>query len=124
MKTPEQKAREKLIRDAKKVMARDAFLAALTRNGIVLPVWEHYFAKPRQWRFDYAWEAQRVALEVDGGLYTGGRHTRGAGAEGDHEKLNAAAVLGWRILRTVPRKLCTADVLETIRKALDARAAA
>ena len=65
------------------------------------PVREHRFAPPRRWRFDFAWPAATggVAVELDGGAYTQGRHTRGAGFEADCEKLNEAAVRGWRVLR-------------------------
>jgi len=39
-----------------------------------------------------------LAVEVDGGTWTGGRHTRGAGFEADCEKLNAAVIAGFRVL--------------------------
>ena len=62
---------------------------------------EYRFAPPRRWRFDFAWPAATggVAVELDGGAYTQGRHTRGAGFEADCAKLNEAAVRGWRVLR-------------------------
>lgn len=41
----------------------------------------------------------------------------GTDINGDMEKYNAAACLGWRILRTVPEDICTNDTLELIRKA-------
>ena len=67
---------------------------------------EHRFAAPaRQWRFDFAHLPSRVAIELDGGTWAGGRHTRGAGFERDCEKLNTAAQLGWRIFRLTPQML-------------------
>jgi len=60
------------------------------------------FHSSRKWRFDYAFPAYKVAIEVDGGVYTGGRHSGGKGQVNDMEKLNAAAVLGWRVLRYTP----------------------
>jgi very-short-patch-repair endonuclease len=61
---------------------------------------EYAFAKPeRRWRFDYAWLDQKVAVELDGGSWVGGRHTRGVGFEGDCEKMNAATLRGFRVLR-------------------------
>jgi very-short-patch-repair endonuclease len=82
------------------------------------PTPEHYFAKPRRWRFDFAFVDQKVALEVEGGVWTGGRHTRGAGFLKDMEKYNTAAMLGWRIVRCVPADLCTTDTVEMVKKML------
>ncbi len=63
------------------------------------PAREYKFAKPRRWAFDLAWEDRRLALEIDGGTWSGGRHTRGGGFRNDCEKLNTAVLLGWRVLR-------------------------
>lgn len=56
------------------------------------------FHPDRKWRFDFAWPQRKVALEVDGGVHSGGRHTRGTGFTEDIEKRNAAIILGWRVL--------------------------
>ena len=64
---------------------------------------EHRFHPTRRWRFDFAFVAQRLAVEVEGGVWTGGRHTRGYGYAADCEKYNEATRLGWRVLRFVPR---------------------
>jgi len=58
---------------------------------------EYKFALPRQFRADFAFVAERVLVEVDGGQWHphGGRHNTDA----DREKLNLAAALGWRVLR-------------------------
>ena len=63
------------------------------------PVREFRFHPSRKWRFDFAFVDQMIALEIDGATWTGGRHTRGSGYESDCEKLNEAAVLGWRVFR-------------------------
>lgn len=67
--------------------------------GLPVPVREFRFHPTRKWRFDFAFVDHRIAMEVDGAVWTGGRHTRGAGYEADAEKLNEAAVLGWRVFR-------------------------
>lgn len=67
---------------------------------------EYAFAAPaRRWRFDFAHVASRVAVELDGGTWAGGRHTRGAGFAKDCEKFNVAAQLGWRVFRLTPQML-------------------
>lgn len=61
-----------------------------------------------QWSFDFAWEAQRIAVEVeglvvfkgkDGHTQVGGRHANIQGFKDDCEKYAWAAVFGWRVLR-------------------------
>lgn len=60
---------------------------------------EHRFHPTRRWRFDFSWPEKRVAVEIEGGHWTGGRHVRGAGFEADCEKYLEAIVMGWRVLR-------------------------
>lgn len=79
---------------------------------------EYRFHASRRWRFDYALPAHKIALEVEGGVWTGGRHTRAKGFMGDMEKYNTATVMGWRVLRTTPELLCTRSTLNMLREAL------
>ena len=61
--------------------------------GLPDPEREYHFHPVRKWRFDYAWPSMRLAVEVDGwGHQKLNRYT------GDIEKMNAAALAGWRVL--------------------------
>jgi len=62
------------------------------------PVTEYRFDATRDWRFDFAWPDQLVAVELDGGTWTQGRHTRGTGYRDGCEKGNAAQAAGWIVL--------------------------
>lgn len=93
-------------------------IALMAAWGMPRPIVEHRFDSVRRWRFDYAWPEKRVALEVEGGVWTGGRHTRGKGFLADVEKYNAAALAGWRVFRTTPRELLSSDTLQLIQTAL------
>ena len=97
------------------------FIAMCVTQGIPKPDTEHKFHPTRRWRFDYAWHEQRIALEVEGGVWVGGRHTSGAGFVKDMEKYNEAACLGWRIIRCQPKQLCTTATLDTLQRALQCR---
>lgn len=70
-----------------------------------VPVSEYRFDDTRKWRFDFAWPKVKVAVEIDGGVFMGGRHTSGAGYTKDCYKLNRAVELGWRVLRFTPQML-------------------
>jgi hypothetical protein len=70
---------------------------------------EHRFHETRRWRFDFAHPASKVAVEIEGGIFIAGRHTRGAGFVGDCEKLNTAQLMGWIIYR-IPTTLKDADM--------------
>lgn len=58
---------------------------------------EHRFHPERRWRFDYAHLPTKTAIEINGGVWSGGRHNRSAGYLQDREKVNAAQMLGWKV---------------------------
>lgn len=60
---------------------------------------EYKFNNNRKWRFDFALPEKKLAVEIDGGIWTNGRHVRGSGFLKDMEKLNSAVELGWKVLR-------------------------
>ena len=87
--------------------------AYYAQNGL-FPVEEFRFCETRKWRFDFAFPDKKVALEVEGGVFSQGRHVRGAGFIADLAKYNQAASMGWRILRVVPEDLCMLDTIKLI----------
>jgi len=82
-------------------------LDELKAAGLPLPEKEFMFAKSigRQWRFDYAWPEQKLALEVEGGVWMEGRHVRGSGFIEDMNKYNCAAAMGWFVVRVIPAQM-------------------
>jgi very-short-patch-repair endonuclease len=81
----------------------------------------HFYWHGRNWRFDFAWPDRKLAVELEGAVYAGGRHTRGKGFEADCEKANAAVLAGWRILRFTAAHIDTGYALETLEAALAMR---
>lgn len=104
------------------------FLLLLRANGLPEPIPEVRFCEGRRWRFDYGFvpplmpgqpDAHRhVAVEVEGAVWTQGRHTRPAGFLKDVEKYNEAAIRGWVVLRVTPKQLATTATIALIRRAL------
>jgi hypothetical protein len=109
-----------------------AFETLLRWRKIPDPEWHYRFTRERRWHLDAAWPAERVAVEIQGGLYgptvrcnfcgktvtkvgadgkpypvreAGGRHVRGTGYESDMEKHNAAIALGWTLLYLTPTQI-------------------
>jgi very-short-patch-repair endonuclease len=86
------------------------------------PTTEHRFHPVRKWRFDVAFVEQRLAVEVEGGVFIQGRHSRGIGLEADAEKYAEAAILGWTVLRVTPRQVKNGQAIQWVQRWL-ARAA-
>lgn len=92
---------------------------------------EFRFADPRRWRADFrVWPSgppdrltipmpsNQFLVEIDGGGFVAGRHTRGTGVEKDAEKQSAAAIMGYRVIRVTPRQVDDGRALSWIRQAL------
>jgi very-short-patch-repair endonuclease len=85
-------------------------------SGLPKPAREYRFHPKRRWRFDFAWQLWKVAVEVDGGIYSRGRHVRGSGFERDIEKRNAAVLAGWRVLHFTSRHIKSGIAVKTIEE--------
>lgn len=83
-----------------------------------VPEQEVRFAAPRRWRFDLAWPELMLAVEVEGGIWTNGRHSRGAGMISDMSKYNEAVLRGWRVLRVSGKHIADGSALATIEAAI------
>ena len=98
----------------------DVLAAEAVQAGLPEPEREYRFYPPRKWRLDLAWPPQMIAVEIEGGVWIGGRHVRGVGFEKDLEKYNTAATWGWRLLRYTPAMVEDGRALAGIREAFRA----
>lgn len=109
--------------EIKKAALRQAYFFTLLQSAnIPEPKTEYRFHPLRKWRFDFAWPESKLALEIDGGIWFGGRHTHGAGWLKDQEKLNTAQAMGWRILHRTPSNMNDCETISLILDALKWRA--
>jgi len=53
----------------------------------------------RRFRFDFCFRSAGLVAEIEGGTWSGGRHTTGAGFRKDCEKYNLASLEGWTVMR-------------------------
>jgi hypothetical protein len=75
---------------------------------------ELLFHPGRRWRADFAHLPSRTLIEIEGGIWLRGRHTRPQGFLADIEKYFEAAMAGWRVLRLSERELTTPTVARII----------
>ena len=92
--------------------------------GLPVPVPEFRFHPTRKWKADFAWPFYRIFLEVEGAVWTQGRHTRGSGFVKDMEKYNEAAILGWSVLRCTPKELNNGQAIELVRRMIRSKTSA
>ena len=82
---------------------------------------EYRFYEKRRWRFDYANIEKKIAIEIEGGAWSGGRHTRGKGFIGDMEKYNMAVAECWAVLRFTPSQMKESKTYEFIKMVIEKR---
>lgn len=95
-----------------------SLLRQIASAGLPAPVQEHRFHPIRKWRFDLAWPERMIAVEVDGGVWSGGRHTRGAGFVADCEKTNEATAMGWRVFRFPTPRVSDGTAIAMLRRVM------
>lgn len=121
-------------------------LGQIVGHGLPEPRLEYVFHAERKWRFDMDWKPHGylLAVEIDGGIFArpvichqcgqpvkrqlqsgrmvtvreGGRHNTGVGYEKDAEKLNEAALYGWRVLRVTAKSIQNGQAIDWIERAL------
>ena len=81
---------------------------------------EYRVIPSRRWRFDYAYPDLQIGIEIHGGIWIRGGHTRGSGFIKDREKFNRAACAGWLVLEfpIVTTDTLPDDCVEMIARAI------
>lgn len=87
--------------------------------GLPTPEREVRFHPKRRWRFDLAWPVPQLAVEIEGGTWVNGRHSRGKGFEQDCDKGNEAMLAGWSLLRVTEGMVRDGRAVRFIERALE-----
>lgn len=88
----------------------DQFLALWQMLGGPSLEQEYRFHPKRKWRADFCHVDSRTLIEIEGGVWSQGRHTRGAGYIADCRKYNAAVALGYRVFRLATGMITAQDI--------------
>lgn len=102
-----------------KQSAPEAEFALHCRAHKLNPVPEFKFHPVRKWRADFAFPAHRILIEIEGGVWVNGRHSRGAGYSADCEKYSHAALLGYRVFRFTPDMVKSGEAVLMVKEALN-----
>jgi very-short-patch-repair endonuclease len=111
---------DRLQRRQEQEHLENTFMFQIKAMRLAVPVRELKFCDDRRWRFDFAYPDRKLAVEIEGG--TGrvrGRHVRPAGFRSDCEKYNAAAMLGWRVLRFPGAAVISGEAVDKLKRVLD-----
>lgn len=112
--SPKAKNKAKAKEQARKL----AELVEVNLNDLPECQKEFIFHPTRKWRFDYSWPELKVALEIHGGIFTNGRHTRGKGFSEDKVKMNSAQLLGWIVIEATTAQVKDGQMLNWIKAAI------
>ncbi len=115
-KTRKKVKRQNKVKGEKVVSEGEAKLASDLKALKIGFIQEFYFHPERQWRADFHITGTKILVEVEGGIWTGGRHTRGKGFIHDMEKYNAATVLGYQVLRFSTEQVKNGLAVQQIEK--------
>ena len=80
---------------------------------------EYKFHPVRRWKNDLFISSLGIAIELEGGVYSQGRHTRGSGFLGDIEKYNALTLQGFKLLRYAHVKHTYNDIIEDLKSYIE-----
>lgn len=96
-----------------------SLLLQIKSFGLLAPETEFKFHPKRRWRFDMAYPDIKLAIEIEGGIWINGRHSRGKGFENDCIKYQEAMLLGWDIYRTTYGMITSGMAIDTIIKLIE-----
>ncbi len=82
---------------------------------------EYKFHPIRKWRFDFANELLKIAVEYQGGIFEFGGHQRVRGMRNDWAKFDEAQVLGWMVLLFGPDETRSGTAMNVIERAVLSR---
>ena len=95
------------------------FMEQVKAAKLDIPQAEYKFLDKRRFRFDFAWPERMIAIEIEGGIWITGRHTRGAGYSRDMEKYNLAGLHGWGVYRFTPQDVYKGVALAFIKDVMN-----
>lgn len=112
------------LTSSKGTSAEDLLAMQLAAAGQYTVTRQYRYAPPRQLRADFLVEVNSydhgLLVEVQGGVYTRQAHGSVTGVLADIDRLNAATIAGYRMLRVTPQMIDSGEAMNLIERALGA----
>jgi len=119
---PKAKAKAKAKKQSAGSKGEEALAAQLRAAGVEFER-EQTLIPKRRFRFDFLITGSDLVIEVEGGTWSGGRHTSGVGFRSDCYKYNLALELGYRVLRYTTDMVTKGEAIAQILDILGAESA-
>ena len=116
------KAKAKVKKQSAGSKGEEALAAQLLAAGVGFER-EQTLIPKRRFRFDFLITGSDLVIEVEGGTWSGGRHTSGVGFRSDCYKYNLALELGYRVLRYTTDMVVKGEAIAQILDILGAESA-
>lgn len=94
------------------------FIQQALADKLPIFICEYRFDPKRRFRFDVAWPDRKLAVEIEGAIWSRGAHSRPLGILRDMEKGNLAVMRGWSVLRFTPAQVKAGEAIEMVKKFL------
>ena len=119
---PKAKPKAKAKKQSAGSKGEQALAAQLLAAGVGFER-EQLLIPGRRFRFDFVIIGSDLVIEVEGGTWSGGRHTSGVGFRSDCFKYNKALELGYRVLRYTTDMVTKGEAIAQVMDILGAESA-
>jgi len=93
----------------------DLFAFQLDACGLGGYVREAQIIPHRKYRYDFYYPEANLCIEIQGGVWSNGAHSRPTGITRDYEKANLCVQHGFRLLQFDVKQVKSGDAVEFVR---------
>ena len=116
-KFPIKKGKKRRVVKGQRVQSEGEVILARDLRALKINFEQEYkFHPERNWRADFLITGTKILIEVEGGIWSGGRHTRGKGFTADCEKYAEATLLGYIVVRFTSSQVKSGYAIQAIER--------
>jgi len=107
-----------MAKDKRHNNGEEAFLFWCKALKLPIPARNLRFHPIRKFEIDFAWPEQKIGVEINGAVFSGGGHARPLGIIRDYQKSNLLVQSGWRVLRFIPSEIISGKAMREVQDLL------